>query len=191
MPTQPFNHGCVFRSERPNTSIKDTVVPTAHSFAFSVSPTVCGSDVNKRPICGPTSQASESLWGSPMSRSYVPDKCLMEIFAWASGEFLLVQCCHDVTFLIYYLKSFAKNNCENLSGCHLMEVLKGCWSNFIFNEAIASNQNILMPEVKFSSHPPRFHLPRQLFQVPFPSKCFCVFMFLNGENSAPFFFLSS
>ena len=60
-----------------------------------------------------------------MSSSYVPDKCLIEICAWASGEVLLVQCCRDVTFLIYYLKSFAMNNYENLSKYHLLEILKG------------------------------------------------------------------
>ena len=126
-----LHNWCIFRSESPNTSVKGPVVPKAHSFAFQVRPVVCGSDVNRRLICGPISQASKccglqrQLWGLPTSSSYVPDKCLIEICAWALGEVLLVQCCHGVTFLIYYLKSFAMNNCENLSKYHLLEILKG------------------------------------------------------------------
>lgn len=60
-----------------------------------------------------------------MSSSYAPDKYLIEISAWVSGEFLLVQSCHDVTFLIYYLRSFVMNKYESLSRYHLIGILKG------------------------------------------------------------------
>lgn len=157
---------------------------------------VCGSDVNKRPICGSISQASKSsglqrqLWSLPMSCSYVLDKYLIEISSWALGELWLVQCCHDVTFLIYYLKSFAKNNCGSLSRCHLMEILKGCWSNFIFNEGTESNWNTGILWIRLLLYPPHYNLLSN-FQISFPSKCFCFFLFLNGDNCAPMFLFSS
>lgn len=111
----------------------------------------------QKTICGPTSQASECCEGSCEVCLWAPPMCLTNA-SWKSLHgrrgFLLVQCCHDVTFLIYYLKSFALNNCENLSECHLMEILKGLWNNFLYNEAIECNRNILILWIRLSSYPP-------------------------------------
>lgn len=153
-----------------------------------------GQDVNRRLICGPTSQASEcsglqrQLWGLPTSSSYAPDKCLIEICAWASGEILLVQCCQAVTFLIYYLKSFAMNNCENLSGCHLMEILKGFGTISFTLKQQKAIETSWFREPGFPSYPAQLSLTVSTFpSPPSPSKCFCFFMFENGEHSAFFF----